>query len=384
MTNVLSQDTDNIFKKRIRKDISNALVLTGGGAAQAYFAMGCCGCLHQNGMLDVDSYDVITSVSGGAILAIFLELCFLYKYDLEDDWYNKYVREGGIYAATKSNILANLVANIGDITKTAEYLGNAMPAWNRYIEEGDFGRGPTFEYNYIDVQKGILSTDHTDVVNFETGIRKPNWLFTRLARTTLPMLISNNKLSADAGLGANIPVSTLFDKYNIMHAIDIIKINPRYVRKTYPDPTISTILSIATFQALFMDTAADSIVSLVDRLYSEPFIGTVTTVSSEYDPSKDINHQGLFQDRLAETPIVQSFFQGVLYTDLAQIKILENEGYIQKYHELKDAGRLKEGFEFKIPNPDVYGPETPTLYKETLDRNIPMTVVGDIFTACIR
>ena len=382
MSNVKSQDIDRIFVNTSRKDISGALVLTGGGSVQAYFALGACGCLHQNNMLNVDSYDVITCVSGGALLAVFLELCFLYKYDLEEDWFNTYVREGGIYASVNSNVFANLVANLGDITKTSEYLGEQMPYWNRSIEEGEFGRGPIFEYNYIDVQKSILSTDHTDVVDFSTGNRRPNWLFTRLVRCTLPILITNNKLTADAGLGANIPVSTLFDKYIICDNIDIIKINSRFIRNMYPAPTVGDIFSVSTFQALSMDTAADSIASLIDLLYNGK-TSTIISSSNGFNSSKDMYHKGLFVERVKEMPLIQSFLQGVLYTDLTQIKILENEGYIQMYHELKSQDRLKDDFVFKIPNPDVYGVNTKNFFSETVDRNIGMAVVSDIFNACI-
>jgi hypothetical protein len=382
MSNVKSQDIDSMFVNTKRQDISGALVLAGGGSVQAYFALGACGCLHQNDMLNVDSHTVITSVSGGALLAVFLELCFLYKYDLEEDWFNKYVREGGIYAAVNSNVLANLVANMGDITKVSEYLGERMPYWNRSIEEGEFGRGPIFEYNYIDVQKSVLSTDHTDVVDFNTGNRRPNWLFTRLMRCTLPILITNDKLTADAGLGANIPVSTLFDKYVIHDNIDIIKINSRFVRSTYPNPTISDIFSADTFQALSMDTTADSVASLIDLLYNGK-TSSIISSSNAFNSSKDMYHNGLFVERVKEMPLLQSFLQGVLYTDLVQIKILENEGYIQMYQELKLQKRLKDDFVFKIPNPDVYGENTKKLFAETIERNIGMAVVNDIFNACI-
>ena len=382
MANVLSQDVDSLFVKDPRIDISNALVLTGGGAVQAYFAMGGCGCLHQNDMLNVDSYDVITSVSGGAILSVFLELCFLYKYDLEDDWFNKYVRERGVYAAVKSNIFSNLIANMGDMSKVSIYLGEQMPAWWRSIEEGEFGRGPIFEYNYIDVQKSIISTDHRDVVNFENGDRIPNWLFIRLLRCTMPFIITNNKLTADAGFGSNIPVSTLWDKYKINENVDIIQINPYYVRKSYPIPTIGDIFSIETILSISIHTPGNSIQSLIDVIYKGT-TNTVVTTSSDFDPSEDIYHAGLFAERLADMPYIQSFYQGILYTDLTQIKILENEGYIQMYHELKSQGRLKEGFVFTVPNPDVYGPETVAKFKKTLDTSIITTVIGDVFNACI-
>jgi len=382
MTNVLSQDIDSLFVTNELIDISNALVITGGGAVQAYFAMGGCGCLHQNDMLNVDSYDVITSVSGGAIIALFLELCFLYKYDLEDDWFNKYVRKGGIYAAVNAKVLSNLVANMGDMSKLSIYLGEQMPAWWRSIEEGEFGRGPVFEYNYIDVQKSIISTDHRDVVDFETGDRTPNWLFTRLARCTLPILITNNKLTADAGLGSNIPVSTMWDKYNIENNVDIININPRYIRKTYPNPTIGDIFTQDTLFSIAMYTPANSIQRLIDVIYKGE-TNTIISSSSEFDPSPDIYHKNLFTERLSDMPYLHSFLQGILFTDLTQIKILENEGYIQMYHELKSKGRLKEGFVFTVPNPDVYGPETVAKFKKTLDTSIIPTVIGDIFNACI-
>jgi len=382
MSNVEWQDIDHIFKKKQRKSISNALVLTGGGAVQAYFAMGACGCLHQNDMLNIDSYDVISCVSGGSLMAVCLELCFVHRYDLEDDWFNRYVRERGMYALVKAHIASTLIVNMGDITKTAAILVDKIPIWNTQVEEAEFGRGPIFEYNYIDVQKAVLSTDHVDIVNFKTGERKPNWLFTRLMRCCLPLLITNDKLTADAGLGANIPVSTLFDKYKIIDNIDIIKINPRYVRKDYPIPQNKDILSVNTLQALTMNTAADSIVSLVDILY-EGITSTVVSASSSFDESKDIYHNGMFIERVTDMPLIQSFLQGILYTDLNQIKILENEGYIQMYHELKKQDRLKDGFVFKVPNPEVYNEDTKKIFQQTLSVNPGIQLVSDIFNTCI-
>ena len=93
-TRIVEDEVDTIFKTYDRIDVSNILVLTGGGTAQTFFAMGSCGCLHDNDMLQHDSHDVISVVSGGAPLATLLELCYLYKYDLEEDWYNTYIRKG--------------------------------------------------------------------------------------------------------------------------------------------------------------------------------------------------------------------------------------------------------------------------------------------------
>ena len=59
---IISDEVDTIFIPSERKKIKNALVLTGGGTTQTFFAMGAVACLVDNGQFD---FELITAVSGG-------------------------------------------------------------------------------------------------------------------------------------------------------------------------------------------------------------------------------------------------------------------------------------------------------------------------------
>ena len=101
---IISDEVDYIFTPSKRKNIKNALVLTGGGTLQTCFAMGAVGCLVDNELFD--KFDLISGVSGGTLLLVFIELCCnpIYNYASKPDWYNKYVRNPMYKIATSKSV----------------------------------------------------------------------------------------------------------------------------------------------------------------------------------------------------------------------------------------------------------------------------------------
>ncbi len=185
-------------------------MLTGGGTLQTFFSLGAVGCLIDNGLFE---NDLITAVSGGALLLLFIDLCYnpIYQYTSKPDWYNKYVRKQ-LYQVATAKVIPYLVKSGFDLPKTQHYIFKQMPFFNKdYTSETVY---PIVEYNYVDYHTTRLSCDHRDIIDIGTNINKPYWWAIRPARCCLPFCNFYNKPTYDAGSVSNIPVSSLLTRYS--------------------------------------------------------------------------------------------------------------------------------------------------------------------------
>jgi hypothetical protein len=384
---IVGDEVDTLFNKYPRMGIDNILVLTGGGTAQAFFALGSCGCLHDNGMLEHDSHDVISVVSGGSLVATVLEMCYLFKYDLEDDWFNKYVREGGVYAWMNSNSVGYFAAYGGDLDKFSKYIFEKIPAYNRGFDADIVQRGPVFEYNYIDVGRQEMSSDHSDIVDFDKGFFSPNWYFNRMMRCSMLLQTINGKGTVDAGMISNIPSTTIYKKYDVKNQMIIVKVDSNVKFREYRDYRPPT-----TFGAVVgriddvLVTAAKSISEPIDILANSK-VNMVVSTSNSLNPSKDQFHKKLFRENTHYTTNgIARRFIGLIDIDRDYPKVMENEGYLQMYYSLKERGMIRESFKFRIPNPDVYDHNVAGRIENVNDVstiNIIGQVVRSVFDACV-
>ena len=101
--------------------------------------------------------------------------------------------------------------------------------------------------------------------------------------------------------------------------------------------------------------------------------------SNELSVSSDKYHGGLFTDPLEDVSGQSHMYNGLLYNDIELMRLLENEGYIQTYHRLKESGQLLDGFEFKIPNPEIYNASIGEVLERTKNKNIVREVARDLF-----
>ena len=338
---VIYDEANNIFTKPERKKIKNALLLGGGGTTQTFFAMGALACLVDNGLFD---FDLITAVSGGTVLLNIIDLCYneAYNYYKEPDWYNQYVRKN-IYAMSNSKMLAYLVKSGFDMKETNDYLFEQMPDFTNKLTKTN--TKIECEYNYIDADTDNVVCDMKDIIDIENGKVDDCWFINQLARCSLPFSIINNRPTYDAGNVGNLPVSNFIRNYEAERVI-IIKCYTMVQQDIYPKQTLSYLLGNWVFNNTHVSENS------INPLLSFGIVPNSNNIfcgfSNELNPSDDPIHNKIY---FGDVNLLSNFSHGLFYQTGDIPKIIENEGYIQMYSQLKRTG---EAIYFKIPNPEVY------------------------------
>ena len=367
---IISDEVDTIFIPSERKQIKNALVLTGGGTTQTFFAMGAVACLVDNGQFD---FDLITAVSGGSLLLIFIDLCYneTYNYYKEPDWYNRYVRKA-VYALATAKMLPYLIKSGLNVMKLQDYIFSLVPDFNKTITTTE-NKTVICEFNYIDGNTQMITSDHTDIIDIENGIRVDYWYLIRPLRCGLPFCNFNNRPAYDCGNVSNIPVSAMLTKYNPEKVI-IIQSVSKLLYDTYPSITSIDLLSGWLFNN--MNTSGNSLSDMIDIAVCPNQDNFQCSSSNYFNKSNDEFHNGMIEQLDSDVSLLIRFLNGLLYTNENAMKITENEGYIQMYHQLK---KRNQATVFKIPNPDVYNENTKTMWNDWKDNtNIWYELFKDI------
>jgi hypothetical protein len=336
---IIYDEANSIFTKPERKKIKNALLLAGGGTTQTFFAMGAVACLVDNGLFD---FDLITAVSGGTVLLNIIDLCYNedYNYYKEPDWYNRYVRKN-IYAISNSKMLLYSVKSGFDMKKTNDYLFQQMIDFKKELTKTN--TTIVCEYNYIDAYTDNIVCDMNDII--ENGKVDGTWFINQLARCSLPLSIINNRPTYDAGNIGNLPVSTFIRNYEAERVI-VIKCYTMIVKDTYPKQTLSYLFANWLFNNIYVSETA------MNQLLSFGIVPNPNNIfcgfSNELNPSEDPIHNKI---TLYDASLETRYSHGLFYDTGDIPQIIENEGYIQMYSQLKRTGEAKV---FKIPNPKVY------------------------------
>ena len=103
-------------------------------------------------------------------------------------------------------------------------------------------------------------------------------------------------------------------------------------------------------------------------------------MSNELHTSKDKYHKGIFTHYSKQISGLKRFYNGILYNDENLHKIIENEGYIQMYYNLKKIYPKKK-MVFNIPNPDVYNENVNTLLKASIESNLGVEILKSFMNA---
>jgi hypothetical protein len=352
---IISDEVDTIFVPSTRKKIKNALVLTGGGTTQTFFAMGAVACLVDNGKFD---FDLITAVSGGSLLLIFIDLCYneAYNYYKEPDWYNRYVRKN-VYALATAKMVPYLIKSGGNLQKFQDYIFSRIPDFNKVISSTE-NKTVICEYNYIDGNTQMITSDHTDIIDLEKDIKVDYWYLIRPLRCGLPFCNFNNRPAYDCGNVSNIPVSAMLTKYN-MDKLVVIKSASQTLYNSYPDTTNLNLFIGWLFNNI--NTSGNSLSDMIDLAVQPNQDNFQCSASNELNKSQCEFHNGMINELETDLPLSVRFYNGLLYTNENAMKITENEGYIQMYHQLK---KRNQASVFKIPNPEVYNENTKTIWND--------------------
>jgi hypothetical protein len=103
----------------------------------------------------------------------------------------------------------------------------------------------------------------------------------------------------------------------------------------------------------------------------------ICSVSNDLNKSKDKYHKGVFKDFNLDINFIIRLYGPLFKTNNQNfIKIMENEGYIQMYQQLRRTGEAKV---FKIPNPDVYNNNIKANLDEWVNENIAWEFLKDLF-----
>jgi hypothetical protein len=351
------------------------LVLSGGGTNQTFFACGAVGCLVDNGLFD---FNVISSISGGSLLLVFLDLCTspLFNYNKKPDWYNRYVRKN-MYKFIDCQFIATVVKNGFDISKMEKYMFEMLSDFNKKFDR--VNTNVICEYNFIDANTKTITDCDKDIIDLRNNIEVPYWYIIRPLRCVLPFTNFNGRPTYDAGTVANIPVSSIFNKYKpknifFIHATPNIEYES-YAKKSYLDLLLNSLSNIVNAANNSSQSAIGNNVKKCDTVI-------YCSMSNSLNLSKDKYHAGLFSDWQRQMSHNVRFYNGAIYNDLPLIKLIENEGYIEMYYQLKAKFPNRE-LVFKIPNPEVYNSNVKNIVNESMNKNIGFEFIKEIIKAPI-
>jgi hypothetical protein len=363
-------NAQSIIIKKPQKPINKnkILVLSGGGMSQTYFAIGAIKCLIDNHLFD---YDVITAVSGGTIVLLFLEACYVFGYTKEPNWYEKYVRKT-LYRLTDLNMLQGLLHSKLNFTEFNDLIYKVAPDFNK--KQTALYPKIIFEYNYFDVATRTISNDHTDIFEPSKNVRLDGWNFIQTARCCLPFTNFNNKKTYDAGTLENVYLNSSINKYDPKE-ITIINIEQMLYYEKYKQPSYTE----ATLGSIFnlINASNREIMNITQNAFKNDKVN-YCSISNSLQISKDKYHKNLFSNYTdGESDTLHVYYLGIVFKNTDMCKILENEGYIQMYHELKNNGHKK--LKFHIPNKDVYNSNVSKIYEDFKTQNIPLQIIKDFF-----
>ena len=276
-----------------------------------------------------------------------------------------------------SQFVATMVKNGFNLVKMENYLFDVLSDFNKDFDTEN--TNVTCEYNYIDANTKTITSDHRDIIDLKRNIKIPYWYVIRPLRCGLPFTNLNGKPTYDAGAVANVPVNSIFLRYEPQEFV-FIHATPSTQYDTYPETSYWDLL----FNSLsnIMGAANNSLQSMIGANIRDCNSVIYCSMSNDFDISKDKHHKGLFSDWEKQLSHNMRFYNGLLANDQTLIKIVENEGYIEMYHQLKTKYPNRRII-FKIPNPDVYNASVKDLLNESINKNIAGEFIKELIKAPI-
>lgn len=374
MPKVIEDYSTKYIQTNKKKKINKCLMLSGGGTNQTFFSCGSVKCIVDNGLFD---FELISAISGGTLLLTLIELCMsdTFGYYKKSDWYNRFVRKN-LYKITDGMIIPTAIRNIANIANITNYVfDTVIPDFNKLYDKSN--KNVIYEYNYVDANKLQISCDHTDIIDIPNNIKDPQWFYKRPLRCGLPFTIFNDKPTYDGGNICNISITTVFSRYKLKNLF-IIHATPTLIYDTYPSQSLFNIYNNKLSN--IMDTAENSIQDMLPLCTENCDNVIYCSMSNSLNKSKDKYHNGLFDNWRKDCPYYIRMYNGLIFNNKSLIKIIENEGYIQMYYQLKQKYPNKKII-FDIPNPDVYNSNVKQLLTDSINQNMFMMFSNEILNA---
>jgi hypothetical protein len=394
MTKIILDTGATIFDDQTKDNFKpyNALVLTGGGTSQTLFAMGAIQRIIEDMKIisgnendDIFSwYKLISSTSGGTIVATFMEVVLLKGYHKRKNWFKRYVVDN-LYRLSQSRIGAKFLLSGIKVSNSVDILREIIrPASLIDFKHINKKHGVTFLYNYIDATSQLISCDHSDMMDecYNIKIKGLSYLeiFTeRIVRCCLPFHISeyNKKMSLDAGYTANNTITTLFPVYGKPTNMTIILKAPRCVTNEKTEAKYSDL--IVNINSIVQNVANTSSNDIVDRLINPRGNNMIVSTNNDLNKSAFRFHKKLWFT-FDDISFLNNMYTGLLFYDGPSAMVIEQEGYLQTFTAINDLYTL-EGRKLKSKlYPEVYGPQTKQIIENYKNINVIKSFIGDIFT----
>jgi hypothetical protein len=260
-----------------------------------------------------------------------------------------------VYALATAKMVPYLIKSGGNLQKLQDYIFSRIPDFNKTITTTE-NKTVICEFNYIDGNTQTITSDHTDIIDLKKSVRVDYWYLMRPLRCGLPFCNFNNRPAYDCGNVSNIPVSAMLTKYN-MDKVIIIQSASKLIYDIYPDITNIGLLKGWLFNN--SNTSGNSLADMIDLAIRVNKDNFQCSASNGLNQSQEKFHNGMINDLGNDIPLFTRFYNGLLYTNENAMKIAENEGYIQMYHQLK---KRNQATVFNIPNPEVYNENTKTMW----------------------
>ena len=280
-----------------------------------------------------------------------------------------------MYNFTDSMFLPTAVKNIINPAQLSDYLFRCLPDFDKQFDKEN--TNIICEYNYIDANYTEITCDHTDVIDLKNNVKEDYWYLIRPLRCTMPFTVFNNKPTYDAGAVANIPVNSVFSRYKPANVF-FVHATPQLIYDAYPTQTYVDLVTNSLQNVMY--AANNSMQSSIELNTNDCNTVVYCSMSNDLDQSEDKFHKGLFSDWEKQCPYSLRFYNGLFYNMNPLMRVIENEGYIQMYYQLKKAYPRRK-LVFKIPNPEVYNSNVKEIVREALSRNLGLEFLKEFIKA---
>jgi hypothetical protein len=397
MTEIVSDTgADMLLDQTVKPyDNYNALIMTGGGISQTLFAMGSIQRIIED--IEIISggttnnifewYKVISSTSGGIIVATLMEIVLLKGYHKRTNWFKKYVVDN-LYRLAKSRIGAKFLLSGIKVTNSIVILREIIrPRSLLDFKHINKKHGVKFLYNYIDATSQLMSDDHSDLMDDKYNIQIEGLSYLeifaeRIIRGCLPFHISeySKRISLDAGYTANMTITTIFPVYGKPDNLTIIFKAPRLITNEKVDACYSDL--IFNINDIVQNVANSSSNDIVDRLINQTGKNMIVSIGNDLNKSEFKFHKRLWFS-WEDIPFLNSLYTGLLFYDGPSSRVLEQEGYLQTFSAINKKYCQKNRKLAKLLYPNVYGPQSKQIIDNYKNISVIKEFLGDLYKEII-
>jgi hypothetical protein len=397
MTKIIADEGDDVFTDKTIKGFGpyNALFIPGGGTSQTLFAMGAIqrmlddikiiseGKYTKSGGI-FKLYRVISSTSGGTIVASLMEICLLKGYHRKKNWFQKYVVKN-LYRLAQSRLGAKFLLSGVKVVSASDILRKTIrPKRLIDFKNIDKNHGVVFLYNYVNATTQMVTADNSDLMDDHynikiKGITYLEVFLERIVRCCFPIHISefNKCMSIDAGIASNTTINPVFNIYGKPRNTTIVLRTHRIITDDKAEPNY--IILIRNVANITRNVANTICTDTIDRLIDQNGINMNISMNTSLNRSKFKYHQDLWFS-WDDVDTLNAFYIGLLFYDEDASHLVEREGNFQAFTAINKTYNLSNRKLDKILYPETYGPQAKTIFEKYKNTSVIKSFIGEIIT----